>query len=170
VPPYLNMGPKAVKGFLVGTVVATLLLAAQDGGHPLREAGWVFVGTTLTALTEAYGAHISRHRDQGGPGYVGGLARNVAEVWSEIAACLPTVVLLLAAAVFGWHDDHRNPDGTGSVGYTTVLLNINVVLLFVWSAVAARRGGHSWPQTVLLGLVGFGLGLLIIRIELALTG
>ncbi len=166
----MSMDAKSIKGFLVGTVVATLLLAAQDGGHPLREAGWVFVGTALTALTEAYGAHISRHRDEGGPGYVGGLARNIAEVWSQIAACLPTVLLLLAAALFGWHDDRRNLDGSVTVGYTTVLLNINVVLLFVWSAVAARRGGHSWPQTALLGLVGFGLGLLIIRIELALTG
>jgi hypothetical protein len=59
----MSMGAKAIKGCLVGTVVATLLLAAQDGGHPLWEAGWVFVGTTLTALTEAYGSHVSSHRD-----------------------------------------------------------------------------------------------------------
>jgi hypothetical protein len=167
--PHISVGAKAIKGFLVGTVVATLLLAAQDGGHPLREAGWVFVGTTLTALTEAYGSHVSTHKDVRGVGYVGGLARNTAEVWSQVAACLPTVLLLLSAALFGWHDDRRNPDGSVTVGYTTILLNINVVLLFVWSATAARRGGHSWPQTVLLGLVGFGLGLLIIRIELALA-
>ena len=55
-----------------------------------------------------------------------------------------------------------------TVGYTTILLNINVVLLFFWSAFAARQGGHSVPQTALLGVVGFGMGLLVIRIELAL--
>ena len=89
-------------------------------------------------------------------------------MWSQVAACLPTVLLLLSAALFGWHDDRKNPDGSVTVGWTTVLLNINVVLLFFWSAIAARRGGHSWPQTMPLGLMGFGLGLLIIRIPLAL--
>jgi hypothetical protein len=46
---------------------------------------------------------------------------------------LPTVLLLLSAARFGWHDDRKNPDGSVTVGYTTILLNINVVLLFFWS-------------------------------------
>ena len=55
-----------------------------------------------------------------------------------------------------------------TVGYTTIALNLNVVLLFVWSTIAARRGGRSMPSAVLFGLLGAGLGLLIIRVELAL--
>ena len=38
-------------------------------------------------------------------GYVAGLARNVAHEWSMVVACLPTVLLLMLAAMFGWHDD-----------------------------------------------------------------
>ena len=87
----MSLGTRALKGFLVGTVVATLLLAAQSGGNPLRDAAWILVGTILTALTEAYGTHVSSHNNLRGAGYRSGLARNIAQVWSEVVACLPTV-------------------------------------------------------------------------------
>jgi hypothetical protein len=67
-------------------------------------------------VDEAYGSHVSSHKDLRGAGCVGGPARNSAEMWSQVAACLPTVLLLLSAALFGWHDDRKNPDGSVTVG------------------------------------------------------
>jgi hypothetical protein len=164
----MKLDSNVLRGLLVGTVLASLLLAAQGGGNPLREAAWILVGTTLAAVTDGYGSHASTHGDAGAAAYVVGLARSVAHEWSLAIACLPTVVLLGLAALLGWHDDPRNPDGSVTVGYTTIGLNLNVVLLFVWSAIAARRGGRTWPVAALFGLLGGGLGLIIIRIELAL--
>ena len=101
----MRLDSTALSGFLVGTVVATLLLAAEGGGNPLREAAWILVGATLTALTEGYGSHVSSHADLRAAGYVAGLARNIAHEWSLAGACLPTVLLLALGELFGWHDD-----------------------------------------------------------------
>ena len=74
----------------------------------------------------------------------------------------------MLAAIFHWNHDHRNPDGGVSVGYETIALNINVVLLFVFGILAAHRGGSSLRPTILFGLINAGLGLLIVTIELEL--
>jgi hypothetical protein len=55
-----------------------------------------------------------------------------------------------------------------TVGYETVALNINVVLLFVFGILAAHRGGSSVRATILFGLINAGLGLLIVTLELEL--
>ena len=158
----------ALKGLLVGTVVTTLLLAAEEGARPMREAVWVLVGVTLTTVTEAYGSHLPTHADNRVWGYVAGLARAIAHESPQMLACLPTLTLLLLAAKLGWQDDRRNPDGTVTVGYTTIILNLNVVMLFILGFIAARRGRLSRWWTLLFGLLNAGLGWLIITIELNL--
>jgi hypothetical protein len=54
------------------------------------------------------------------------------------------------------------------VGYETIALNINVVLLFIFAILAARRGGSSIRGTILFGLMNAALGWLIVTVELAL--
>jgi hypothetical protein len=81
---------------------------------------------------------------------------------------LPTVVILVFAAIFHWNHDHRNADGSVTAGYETIGLNVNVVLLFVFSILAAYRNGSSWRGTLLFALMNAGLGWIIVTIELAL--
>src|ERR1700694_2909452 len=157
-----------LRGLLVGTVVTTLLLVAEGGGAPLREAAWILVGVTATMVTDAYASHVSSHNKTGLRGYVAGLVRNVAHEWSMVVACLPTVLLLMLAAMFGWHDDRENPDGSVTIGYTTIGGNLNVGLLFIWGAIAAWRNRVSLPWAVLFGFANAALGLLIVTVELAL--
>jgi hypothetical protein len=54
------------------------------------------------------------------------------------------------------------------VGYTTIGLNLNVLLLFILGIVAARRGRFSLRGTLLFAAMNAGLGLLIVVAELAL--
>jgi hypothetical protein len=164
----MRLDNAALNLFLDGTIVATLLLAAQGGGAPMREATLILIGAILSTLTYAYGSHVSSHDNEGIASYVAGLARHIAHYWPMFVACLPTVLLLVLAAVFGCHDDRKNPDGSGTVGYTTIGLNIDVVLLFIWGVVAARRGRFSLWWTVLIAFVNGVLGWLIITVELAI--
>jgi hypothetical protein len=159
----------ALKGLLIGTVVTTLLLAAEEGARPVRQAAWVLVGVTLYTVTEAYGSHLPTHADNRFWSYVAGLARAIADEAPQVLACLPTVILLLLAAKLGWHDDRRNPDGTVTVGYTTIVLNLNVVLVFILGFIAAGRGRFSRWWTLLFGLMNAGLGWLIVTTELILV-
>ena len=54
------------------------------------------------------------------------------------------------------------------VGYETVVLNVNVVLLFLYAILAARRSGSTVRGTILFGLMNAFLGWLIVTVELAL--
>ncbi|MCW2653055.1 MAG: hypothetical protein QOE41_1611 [Mycobacterium sp.] len=149
-------------------MMATLLLAAQEGGKPLNEAAWVLLGATLTTLVDAYATHVSSHRDGRVQVYLTGLVRNIAAESPRFFAALPTVLLLVAAVTLHWHDDHQNPDGTVSIGYTTIGGNLNVVLLFIWGFIAARRSGSSVRGTLLFAVLNAALGLLIVTAELEL--
>ena len=155
-----------VKALIKGTIVALLLLAAQEGETPLHEAAWVLIGGIFTTVVAAYAAHISSHGEGGVRTYVSGLARSVIRESPRVLAGLPTVILLVLAAIFHWHDDHQNPDGSVVIGYTTILGNVNVVLLFILGIVAARRGGFALRWTLLIALVNAALGLLIVTAEL----
>ena len=48
-----------LKKLIKSRLLATLLLAAQDGGKPLNEATWILVGATLTTVVDAYATHLS---------------------------------------------------------------------------------------------------------------
>jgi hypothetical protein len=134
----------------------------------MNEAAWVLVGAIVTTAVDAYATHISSHRDDRFRGYLAGLARSLIYESPRFFAALPTIVFLLLAAIFRWHDDHRNPDGSMIVGYTTVGLNLNVLLLFILGIVATRRGRFSLRGTLLFAAMNAGIGLLIVVAEVAL--
>jgi hypothetical protein len=165
----VRLDSTSLAAFLAGTVLTTLLLAAQSGGKPLHEAEWILIGAVLSMLTRGYGLFVSGHEAEGGGRYLTGLARTTARGWPVVAACLPTVLLLLLAALFGWPDDHENPDGSVVIGYTTFGLNLNVLLLFFWGVVSARRAGISRGWTVVLGIANAALGLLIVTVNIQLA-
>jgi hypothetical protein len=96
------VGAGALKRLLVGTVLATLLLGAQDGGKPWHAACWVIVGAILATLTEAYGTHLSTHRDDRVRDYLKGLGRSIVYESIFVVAALPTVLFLVLAATFHW--------------------------------------------------------------------
>ena len=164
----MRLSDNALKKLIKGTFLATLLLAAMEGGKPLNEAAWIFVGAVLTTVVDAYATHMSGRHEGGVPAYFGSLYRGVLGDLPRVIGALPTVLFLIFAWIFQWHHDHWNPDGSVSVGYETVVLNINVVLLFVVSILAAYRSGASWRGTVLFALMNAALGWIIVTVELAL--
>jgi hypothetical protein len=160
-----GLGPKVrlmmwneevLKKFIKGTILATILLAAQEGGKPLNEAAWILTGASLVTFIDAYANQIPGRYDSGVRGYLGSLRRGLVADSPRAIASLPTVLILVLAAIFHWNHDHRNPDGSVTVGYETVALNINVVLLFVFGILAAHRGGSSLRSTILFGLINAG--------------
>ena len=157
-----------LKKLIKGTFLATLLLAAQEGGRPLHEAAWILVGAILTTVVDAYATHLSA-RTYGSLGaYARSLWVGLVQDSPRTFASFPTVLLLVCAAIFRWSHDHRNPDGSVVVGYETIALNINVVLLFTFAILAARRSGSSIRGTILFGLMNAALGWLIVTVELEL--
>jgi hypothetical protein len=164
----MKLNETVLKKLIKGTFLATLLLAAQEGGKPLNEATWILVGATLTTVVDAYATHLSARTYGSLRAYLGSLWVGLVEDSPRTFATFPTVLLLVLASVFHWNHDHRNPDGSTVAGYETVALNINVVLLFVFAILAARRSGSSIRGTILFGLMNAFLGWLIVTIELEL--
>jgi hypothetical protein len=164
----MRVSDNAFRKLIKGTFLATLLLAAQEGGKPLNEATWIFVGAVLTTVVDAYATHMSGRHEGGVPAYFGSLYRGVVNDLARIVGALPTVLILILAGVFHWNHDHRNPDGSVTVGYETIGLNVNVVLLFVFGILAAYRSGSSWRGTILFALMNAALGWIIVTVELAL--
>jgi len=164
----MRLSKDALKKLIKGTFLATLLLAAQDGGRPLHEAAWILVGASLTTVVDAYATHLSNHSYANARAYAGGLWAGIVKDSPRTFASFPTIALLLCAWFFHWGHDHRNPDGTPVAGYETLVMNINVVLLFVFAVLAAHRSGSSTRGTILFGFVNAALGWLIVTVELAL--
>jgi hypothetical protein len=162
------LGARALKRLLVGTVIAALLLGAQDNGKPWHAACWLSVGAILGTLTEAYGTHLSTHRDERIREYLRGLAWSIVYESTFVVACLPTLLFLVLAAAFHWRDDHQNANGSWTVGYTTIGLNMNVILLFILGIAAARRGGFGLRWVVVFGVINACLGLAIVNVDLEL--
>ena len=55
----MRVSDDALRKLIKGTFLATPLLAAQEGGKPLNEATWIFVGAVLVAVVDAYAIHMS---------------------------------------------------------------------------------------------------------------
>ena len=164
----MRLTESQLKKLIKGTVLATILLAAQEGGRPLDEAAWILVGTFLVSVVDSYSGHVSSRHESGILDYFRSLIDGVVKDLPRIVAVLPTVLILLLAWKFHWRHDHHNPDGSGTPGYETLAMNINVVLLFIFGFLAARRSGSSWWGTILFALMNAFLGWLIIFVELAL--
>lgn len=164
----VRLSENALKKLIKGTFLATLLLAAQEGGRPLNEAAWILVGATLTTVVDAYATHLSNRSYGNMRAYVQSLWIGIVEDSARTFASFPTVLLLFCAWLFHWNHDHRNPDGSAVAGYETIILNVNVVLLFMYAVLAAHRSGSSTRGTILFGLMNAVLGWLIVTIELAL--
>jgi hypothetical protein len=164
----MRLSDHALRELIEGTLLATLLLAAQEGGQPLNEASWVLLGAALTTVADAYAGHLSEFGYGDVRAYVGGLWAGLVENSPRTFACFPAVALLLCAWMFHWANDRRNPDGSGVAGYETLVLNVNVVLLFIFGFLAARRRGSSVRGTILFGLVNAALGWLVVAVELAI--
>jgi hypothetical protein len=164
----MRMNETVLKKLIKGTFLATLLLAAQEGGQPLHEAVWILVGATLTTVIDAYATHLSARSYGDLRAYIHSLWVGLVEDSPRTFATFPTVALLVCAAMFHWRHDHRNPDGTGVAGYETLVLNVNVVLLFVFGLLAAYRSRSSIRGAIAFGLINAGLGWLIVATELQL--
>jgi hypothetical protein len=164
----MRVSDNALRKLIKGTFLATLLLAAMEGGRPPNEATWILVGAVLTTVVDAYATHMSGRHEGGVPAYFGSLYRGIVNDLPRIMGALPTVLILFLAAMFHWNHDHRYPDGSVTVGYETIGLNVNVLLLFIFSILAAYRSGSSWRGTILFALMNAGLGWLIVAVELGL--
>ncbi|TDO18523.1 hypothetical protein EV580_1710 [Mycobacterium sp. BK086] len=164
----MQVSENVFKRLIKGTFLATLLLAAQEGGQPLHEAAWILLGASLTTVVDAYATHLSSRSYTTMRGYVGSLWIGIVNDSPRTFATFPTVVLLLCAWMFQWGHDHRTADGTPVAGYETLVMNVNVVLLFVLGVLAAHRSGSSRRETLLFGLINAALGWLIITVELVL--
>ena len=164
----MRLSENTLKKLIKGTFLATLLLAAQEGGRPLHEAAWILVGATLTTVVDAYATHLSQRSYGDLRAYGRSLWVGLVEDSPRTFATFPTAVLLGLAAIFHWQHDHRNRDGSVVAGYETLTLNVNVVLLFIYAILAARRSGSTLGGTILFGLMNAFLGWLIVTVELGL--
>jgi hypothetical protein len=162
------LSENTLKKLIKGTFLATLILAAQEGGRPLNEAAWILVGGTLTTVVDAYATHLSQRSYGDLKAYAHSLWLGLVEDSPRTFATFPTVVVLVLAWLFHWRHDHWNPDGSVTAGYETLALNINVVLLFLYAIFAARRSGSSIRGMIMFGFMNAALGWLIVTIELAL--
>ncbi|MBF6363900.1 hypothetical protein IU447_27730 [Nocardia farcinica] len=151
-----------IYGGVVGTVLASVIVAAMPlGENPSQAALWVCVSIAITAITRSYGQHVSTHSAHSEAGFWTDLGRNMLTGIPLVIACLPTILILLFAHVLDWHDDIVHPDGSVTVGYTTVILVVNMVLLFGWGLLAARAGGYSAWKAAAIGLGNTALGLAV---------
>ena len=61
----MRVSDNALRKLIKGTFLATLLLAAMEGGKPLNEATWILVGAVLARpltsrrVCEAAGRHVT---------------------------------------------------------------------------------------------------------------
>ncbi|GAA1713588.1 hypothetical protein GCM10009765_73360 [Fodinicola feengrottensis] len=151
----------ALYGGVYGTVVTSALLAALDhqpGTYsPGYDAEWIFITVVIAAVTRGYAKHISTHQ-AGGPTHQlwRDLLDDVLSGVPIVAACLPTLVVLLVAGLSGWAGE----------AYTTTALALNVVLLIGWGLAAARLGGYRWRGAVLISAAHAVLGLLVIFLNI----
>lgn len=164
----MRLSENTLKKLIKSTFLATLLLAAQEGGKRLNEAAWILVGATLTTVVDTYATHLSNRRYGNFRAYAHSLWVGLVEDSPRTFATIPTVLLLIWASIFHWSHDHRNPDSSVVVGYETVVLNVNVVLLCRYAILAARRRGSTIRGTILFGLMNAFRGWLIVTVELAL--
>jgi hypothetical protein len=126
---------------------------------------WVGVSVAIAAITRSYGQHVSTHQVGPDTGFWRDLGSSLLTGVPMVIACIPTLAALLVAHLTGWRDDTVLPDGSMTVGYTTVILGLNALLLFGWGVVAGRISGYSRWGSSAVGLGNTVLGLTVVVIN-----
>jgi hypothetical protein len=156
-----------IYGGVVGTILASVIVAAMpEGENPRHSALWVGLSVVIAAVTRSYGQHVSTHSAASESGFWADLGRNLLTGLPFVIACLPTVLLLLLAHFLGWRDDIVHPDGSVTSGFTTLILVVNMALLFGWGLLAARRSGYSAWKAAAIGLGNTVLGLAVYLVNI----
>ncbi|MEV3932164.1 MULTISPECIES: hypothetical protein [unclassified Streptomyces] len=141
-----------------GLVLASALVAALDPAgeeaDPGPDALWVVLTALAAGAAHGY-AHVIAQRASADGTAAPGRLRLVLAEWPLLAAVLPTVGMLLAAAAGWWAE---------STAVDTALL-VNTVALFGWGAWAARTAGHGWPSACRAGGMDMLIGLLIVAAD-----
>ncbi|MCM6777545.1 hypothetical protein NDR87_28640 [Nocardia sp. CDC159] len=151
-----------IYGGVVGTIMASVIVAAMPlGESPRNSALWVGISVAIAAITRGYGQHVSTHSAASESGFWADLGRNMLTGIPLVIACLPTVLLLLLAHFLDWPDDIVHPDGSVTIGFTTVTLVVNMALLFGWGLLAARSSGYSAWKAAAIGSGNTVLGLAV---------
>lgn len=155
-----------IYGGVIGTVLASVTLAAIPiGQRPGYTAVWVAVSVAIAAITRSYGQHVSTHQVGPDTTFWRDLGSSLLTGVPMVIACVPTLAALLVAYLTGWRDDTVLPDGSMTVGYTTVILGMNAVLLFGWGVVAGRISGYSRWGSSAVGLGNTVLGLTVVAVN-----
>ncbi|MFD4743557.1 hypothetical protein ACFWNR_12455 [Streptomyces virginiae] len=143
-------------GGVYGTVLASALLAAlhQKGEAftPYYDASWVLVTAATAGLAHGYSHHMAAHLRDSAVRRWQLLGVALWNEWPLIVAALPTVLLLVAAGLFGWD----------AYAVTAVGLGLNTALLFAWGALVALRVGHRLGSALAIGMADATIGLAII--------
>ncbi|MFB8119189.1 MULTISPECIES: hypothetical protein [unclassified Streptomyces] len=141
-----------------GLVLASALVAALDPAgeeaDPGPDALWVVLTALAAGAAHGYAHVIAQRVSTDGTATASRLRLVLAE-WPLIAAVLPTVGMLLAAAA-GWWAEATAAD--------TALL-VNTVALFGCGTWAARTAGHSWPSSCRAGGMDMLIGLVIVAAD-----
>ncbi|MBX7454001.1 hypothetical protein GR927_39005 [Mycolicibacterium sp. 3033] len=163
------LSPNSVYGGVVGTVFASVTLAAIPIGQSAGYAvAWVAASVGIAALTRSYGQHVSAHQVSATTGFWTDLRSFILTGVPMIVASVPTLLLLGAAQLTGWRDDAVRSDGSVSMGYTSVALLMNAALLFGWGVVAGRISGYSRWGAFVVGVGNTALGVAVILINLTI--
>ena len=156
-----------IYGAVIGTVFASVTLAAIPlGQSPGYAAVWVVTSVAIAALTRSYGQHVSAHRVGTSTGFWKDFRSFMLTGVPMVLASVPTLMALVIAHLTGWSDDTLRADGSLSIGYTSITLMMNAVLLFGWGVVAGRISGYSRWGSCAVGLCNTGLGAAVIVINL----
>lgn len=140
-----------VYGLVLASALASALDATGEKADPGPDALWVVLTALASAAAHGY-AHVIAQRASADRSATTSRWRLVFAEWPLVAAALPTVAILLAAAAGWWAE---------STAVNWALL-FNTAALFCWGAWAARTSGHSWPSSCRAGCMDMLIGLLII--------
>ncbi|WP_328564517.1 hypothetical protein [Streptomyces coelicoflavus] len=143
---------------IYGLVLASALVAALDvpgeEANPGQDALWVLVTALTSGAAHGY-AHVIARRASGDGTAGPSRLRAVLAEWPLVAAVLPTVAMLLAAAA-GWWAEETAAD---------TALVFNTVSLFCLGVSAARAAGLGRLASCRAGALDMLIGLVIIAAD-----
>ncbi|WP_030240866.1 MULTISPECIES: hypothetical protein [unclassified Streptomyces] len=143
---------------IYGLVLASSMVAALDEtgekADPGADALWVLITALASGAAHGY-AHVIAQRAAADGAATTSSLRAMLAAWPLVAAALPTVGILLAAAAGWWAEDTA----------VDAALLFNPVALFALGTSAARAAGHGWLSSCLAGGLDMLIGLVIIMVN-----